>query len=102
MFMGDKNRGLAKYVIERIHTDLNGFDNFLAKVDQLTFAVSILSNGTNIAGYFSYFLNNYLETISFKDYFEFQQFFASKLNGMIYKKTIVITISAAVSSPFLA
>ena len=35
MFVGDKNRGLGKYVIERIYKDLNGFNNYLTKVESI-------------------------------------------------------------------
>jgi len=32
MFIGGENRGLGKYVIQKIYKDLNGFDNHLTKV----------------------------------------------------------------------
>ena len=35
LFIGDKNRGLGKYVIERIYKDLHNFNNYLTKVNSI-------------------------------------------------------------------
>ena len=40
LFVGDRNRGLGRYVIERIYKDLNGFNNYLTKVNWISFTIN--------------------------------------------------------------